>query len=125
MAGRRGVVAAALAALTLAAATSGCGGDSQAAKQPDAEPLGEVVVGSIAQLAQCRDWSSGNREEKLATIDDIREQVNLQDSNVETPALSDKDAYRLLETTCADDFAQGLRLYKIYAKATGFAAFLE
>ncbi len=102
-----------------------CGGDSDPAEQPEASALGEVRVGSVAQLAQCRDWSSGTREEQLATIGDIRAQINLQDSNVKTPELSDEVAYEVLDNTCSNDFADGFRLYKIYARATGFASFAE
>ena len=39
----------------------------------------------------------GTRPERLATIDDIREQINLKDSAVQTPELSDKAAYRILD----------------------------
>ena len=100
-----------------------CGGDSE--DESEATALGEVRVGSVAQFAQCRDWDSGTREERLATIDDIREQINLQDSNVKTPELSDEAAYELFESTCREDFAGGFRLYKVYARAAGFASFAE
>ena len=43
--------------------------------------------------------------ERLATIEDIREQVNLKDSAVQTPELSDKAAYRMLD----NDLPPGLR----------------
>ncbi len=114
---RRGVPAALAAALALAA----CGGGSE----DEAKPVGDPLVGSVAPLAQCKDWSAGSREERLATIDDIREQVNLQDSAVKTPELSDKAAYRVIDATCRKDFAAGFRLYKIYARAASFAAFAE
>jgi len=117
---------AALAALALVAATAtlaACGeGD---AGDQEAEALGEVRVGSVAQLAQCRDWSAGDRDERLATIEEIKEQINLQDAPVETPELSDEVAYDVLENTCRHDFAAGFRLYKLYARAAGFAAFAE
>jgi hypothetical protein len=115
----RGFAAALLAAL----AVTGCGeGDEPRAK---AKPVGEVLAGSVAPLAQCRDWNAGTREERLATIEDIREQVNLQDSAVKTPELSDKAAYRILNTTCHRDFAGSFRLYKLYARATSFAPYTQ
>jgi hypothetical protein len=88
-----------------------------------AAPLGEVRVGSVAQLAQCSDWSAGSRAERLATIADIRAQVNLRDGAVRTAELSNEAAYRVLQSTCANGFARSFRLYKIYAKAASFAAF--
>ena len=112
----RGGPAALLAALLLAS----CGGDSDQAK-----PVGDTLVGSVAPLAQCRDWNEGNRDERLATIDDIREQVNLKDSAVKTPELSDEAAYRVLESICSRPYAATFRLYKLYARADSFAPFAE
>lgn len=120
---RRRFAALALAAAVLALAA--CGGDSAESEAGEADPLGEVRVGSVAQLAQCRDWNGGTRAERLATIDDIREQVNLQDAPVKTPELSDEVAYEVLDNTCANDFADSFRLYKLYARATGFASFAD
>jgi hypothetical protein len=119
--GCRHTLAPALAVAALMAAA--CGADPEPAEK--AKPVGDVLVGSVAPLAQCADWRAGTRAERLATIDDIREQVNLQDSAVKTPELSDKVAYRVLDTTCRKPFAAGFRLYKLYARAAGFAAFAE
>jgi hypothetical protein len=91
----------------------------------EARPLGQMLVGSVAQMAQCRDWNGGNRAERLATIHDIRRHINLQDSAVHTPELSDGAAYRLFERTCGNDYADSFRLYKVYARATAFAPFAE
>ena len=75
-----------IAALTLGA----CGSGSE---QPRAaQPVGEKLVGSVAQMAQCSDWNAGNRAARLATIHDIRRQINLKDSAVQTPELSDEAA---------------------------------
>lgn len=123
MSDRRRFAALALAAATLALAS--CGGDGEEPAGNEPEPLGEVRVGSVAQLAQCRDWNGGTRAQRLATIDDIREQVNLQDAPVRTPELSDEVAYEVLDNTCAHEFADGFRLYKLYARATGFASFAD
>jgi hypothetical protein len=89
------------------------------------EPLGEKLVGSVAQMAQCSDWNAGDRARRLATIHDIRQQVNLKDSAVQTPMLSDDAAYRVLDNTCSKDFAASFRLYKLYARAASFAAFAD
>jgi hypothetical protein len=42
---------------------------------------------------------------------------------VRTAALSDDAAYRIFQNTCAHDYAAGFRLYKLYARASSFAAF--
>ena len=99
-------------------------GDSEPAANK-AKPVGDVLVGSVAPLAQCRDWNGGNRDERLATIEDIREQINLKDAAVQTPELSDKAAYRILDSICRRPYASTFRLYKLYARADSFAPFAE
>ena len=119
---RRGGPRRSLAALVLAS----CGGDSDGTPETKAEAGGRVLgrlggaAGAVPGLEH-----GGNRAERLATIDDIREQVNLKDSAVQTPELSDKAAYRVLDTTCRKAFAAGFRLYKLYARAASFAPFAE
>lgn len=106
-------LAAAAIALTAAA---GCGegnGD-------DAAPVGEVRVGTVAPLAQCRDWVTADDEERLATIADIRRQVNSGDLEHENAELSDEEAASVFDTACANEFAAGFRLYKLYYRAAAF-----
>lgn len=104
-------------------ALSACGADSGPADE--AKPVGEVRVGSVAQLAQCSDWRRGTRAQRIATIHDIREQINLKDGPVRTSELSDRAAYRVLDNTCSRDFAGSFRLYKLYARAASFAALAD
>ena len=107
--------------------TAGCGSEDDeqaAAARSDgsaAEPLGEETAGSVAQLAQCRDWNRGNAAEKLATIEDIRSQVNLEDSGFDAPPLSDDEAMELFDNACAASYAQGFRLYILYARGASAA----
>jgi hypothetical protein len=101
--------------------TGGEGGDGGVIDVAGAEPLGEQTAGSVAQLAQCRDWNRGDEAEKLATIADIRSQVNPQDSGFDAPPLSDQEAMELFEETCKPDYAQGFRLYILYARGAAFA----
>jgi hypothetical protein len=108
-------------ALVASVALAGCGDD----ETTDAEPLGQSIAGSVAQLAQCRDWNGGDEERKLATIADIREQVNRADSGVEAPALTDDEAMEMFDNACAEDFADGFRLYVLYSRAAGFAPLLR
>jgi hypothetical protein len=76
-------------------------------------------------MAQCADWNRGTRAQRLATIADVRRQVNLKDSAVQTPPLSDGAAYAVLDNTCRRPFASSFRLYKLYARADAFAPFAE
>lgn len=115
-----------VAALGAVAVAACGGGDSEdRASQAAAEPVGEVRAGSVAQLADCADWMRGTRAERLATIDDVRAQINLQDAPVRTPELSDPAAYEVLQNTCSQPFAKRFRLYKIYARAAAFQSFTE
>jgi hypothetical protein len=110
-----------LALAVVALALTGCG----SADEPEPQPVGEKLVGSVAQMATCADWNDGTRAQRIATIHDIRQQVNLKDSSVQTPELSDHAAYEVLHNTCKRNFAGSFRLYKLYARATGFAAFAD
>jgi hypothetical protein len=118
---RSRTVPSALVALVVALAIGGCGEDSDEGADSAAEPLGREAAGSVAPLAQCRDWNRGSEEEKLATIEEIRSQLNLEDSGVEAPALSDEEAMEVFDNACSETFADGFRLYVLYARAAGFA----
>ncbi len=118
------IASAAAAALALAGA--GCGSDD--AKTPTGvidisgtDRVGQEIAGSVAPLAQCRDWVKGTREQKLATIADIRSQQNPGDPGIEAPPLTDEEAMGVFNGACSEDFASGFRLYKLYAHAAGFA----
>ena len=75
----------------------------------------------MAPLAQCSDWNKGTEAEKLATIEDIRGQVNRESGTVQAPPLSDDEAMQVFDNACANDFAESFRLYVLYARAAGFA----
>jgi hypothetical protein len=109
-------VAAALAVLALAG-LSACGDEDG---EPQAAGVGEARLGSVAPLALCRDWRAGDERQRRATIDDIRRQVNVRDTPTPTPELSDALAYEVFQDACAEEFAAGFRLYKIYARAAAF-----
>ena len=132
----RRTVAAALAAAALVA--GGCGDGDGDADKPEqaAEPaaaagevidisgtdaVGESVGGSVAPLVECRDWNEATEEEKLATIEDVRSQVSRQDVGIDAPRLSDEEAMTIFDNTCRPSWAQGFRLYKLYARAVAFA----
>ena len=108
-------------ALGAALALASCGSGSDPPER--AQPVGEKLVGSVAPMAQCSDWSAGTRAQRVATIHDIRQQVNLQDGTVRTQELNDRAAYRVLQNICSKDFAGSFRLYKLYARAASFGEF--
>jgi hypothetical protein len=114
------MIRAAAVAVTVALVASSCGSDS---RSTNVKPVGEMLAGSVAPMATCSDWSAGTRDQRLATIHDIRQQINLKDSAVQTPELPDSAAYRIFRQTCHHRFAAGFRLYKLYARAASFAEF--
>jgi hypothetical protein len=113
------LVAAAVAA-ALCLALGSCGED-EADGADAANPVGPYRAGSVASLADCADWNGGGEPEKLATIDDIQAQVNQAGADGPTPDLPDDEAVDVLDGICANDYAVGFRLYKIYVRAAGFA----
>jgi hypothetical protein len=84
------------------------------------EPVGEVTAGSVARLATCRDWNGANSEQKLATIEDVRNQLNPNDPGIQAPQLTDEEALTAFDDACEASWAQGFRLYKLYARAVSF-----
>jgi hypothetical protein len=110
-------------AAALAPALVACGSDTGSGDE--AKPVGQRLVKSVAPMATCSDWKRGSRAERVATIHDIRRQINLRDGTVRTKPLSDGVAYRIIDTTCSRGFAGSLRLYKLYARADSFAAYAE
>jgi hypothetical protein len=117
--------AAVLALALIAAALAGCGGDDATGQDPPAHGVGDEVGGSVAALAQCRDWNAGTEEEKQATIADIRSSLTPQSQEEPSTSLSDEDAYELFEHSCAESWAQGFELYKLYARRAALAPLAE
>lgn len=78
-------------------------------------------AGSVASLAQCSDWAAGDRDQRIATLHDIRAQVNQTGAAEPTTDLSDEKAYAVLQRTCSQPYAAGFRLYKLYTRAAAFS----
>jgi hypothetical protein len=110
----------ALALALVLLAVAGCGGSDEKAGR-EVKPLGELLAGSVAPLAQCKDWVGGSHERKLATIEDIRSQVNRRDTGITAPALSDEEALGLFDRACSNSYARSFRLYVLYARAAAYA----
>ena len=119
---RRRASGASRSALLLVFLVVGCGGSGDGdAGGGEVKPLGELLAGSVAHLAQCKDWVGGPRDRKLATIEDIRAQVNRRDTGIEAPPLSDEEALGLFDRACSNGYASSFRLYALYARAAAFA----
>lgn len=121
MAGRR-ALAGALVALT---AGAGCGGGGEDSSQTPVKPVGPESAGSVVQFADCGDWRSGTEAERRATVEALRGQLTPQRSETAESPLSDERAYEIFQNACAPDYADSLRLYKLYVRAQGFAPLNE
>ena len=111
---------------TLAIALSGAAcGDADSSEPGSAEPVGQELGGSVAPLAQCRDWNMATAAEKLATVEDIRSQVNRRDAGVQSSELSDDEALEVFDSGCAKPYADGFRLHVLYARAAAFKPLRE
>ena len=126
-------IALAAALLLIAALGGGCGsdggddGESAGKGQREGvvdvsgtDPVGQMVAGSAAALVTCGDWNGANQNERIATIADIRDQLGAQDSGIKLPELTDEEAEEVFDNACKPSWAQGFRLYKLYAQAAGF-----
>jgi hypothetical protein len=108
----------AFAVLALACAVaSGCGGGSPGAsvQGPD--------LGVPLRLADCRDWNRADTGQRLGTIRELRDFAG---GPTGTPGLhgnvlDDRKAYDLLQNYCANYFARGFKLYKLYTRAAAFS----
>ena len=112
----------------------GCGGgDENAAEKSsasttpayttpvDVNPVGISRAGTVAQFADCGDWKGATRDQRMATIADIRGQHTNQQSKTAASPLSDEDAYDTFQEACSPEWADSLRLYKMYVKFQAFA----
>lgn len=125
----RGSAVAAVAAALLV----GCGGDDKdraparagASDDKPAESVGRRSAGSVVQFADCDDWRRGSRAEREATVVELRDQLTIQSARSSASPLPDDRAYEIFQKACRPEFAGSLRLYKLYARAQGFAPLNE
>ena len=119
----RRVTGGALGAIAAGALIAGCGGGSSAQPQVDVGPN----VGQPISLADCHDWNQANTEQRLGTINQLKDFAGgpIVGNNASSPSgtgavLDDKDAYNLFNRYCAESFARGFKLYKLYERAAAF-----
>jgi hypothetical protein len=114
---------AAAAAIAAALAFGGCGDGASGGSDDEergADPVGQELGGSVAALVQCSDWDGATEAQKLATIEDVRSQVNREDAGVTSSELTDAEAMEVFDTGCAKPYAGGFRLHVMYARAAAF-----
>ena len=121
----RGRIAiAALAAALLAPGLAGCGGSDQSGLQ-SASGAGPRISVPLT-LADCTDWNNADATERLGTIKQLAAFAGGPvGGSPGEPArngatLDDKKAYDLFQGWCAEHFARGFKLYKLYTRAASF-----
>src|SRR4029077_3789783 len=112
--------AAVLGVLTGMSLIAGCGGGSGNQPQIDVGPN----VGQTIALADCNDWNQANTEQRLGTIQQLKDFAGgpVVGNNASSPSgtgavLDDKQAYNLFNNYCKESFARGFKLYKLYERA--------
>jgi hypothetical protein len=112
-----------LCAIAGVALIAGCGGSSGTQPQIDVGPN----VGQPIALADCHDWNQANTEQRLGTIQQIKDFAsgpvvgnNASDPSGTGSVLDDKQAYNLFNNWCEQSFARGFKLYHLYQRAAGF-----
>jgi hypothetical protein len=93
---------------------AGCGADG-----PKAAPKTGVVAS--VRVANCTDWKHGDAQQKRETVLALRRFASgpVGSSKVlkNGLVLGDRRAYRILDNYCAQYFARGFKLYKLYDRA--------
>ena len=74
------------------------------------------------QLADCTDWNEGTVDERLGTIAQINDFTGgpVGGTGGTGVVLSEERAYDLFEATCANEYARGFKLYKLYGRGAAF-----
>ena len=108
-------------AMLCAVFLAGCSGDSDAPRQgPSQGGVRPEVAGTTAALANCGEWKRATVKQRRFTVEDLRGQLTEQSSRSAKSVLSDERAYELFQKACKQDYADQLRLYKIYVRAAAF-----
>jgi hypothetical protein len=113
-------LAAGLAAIALAAATAGCGGDEQTGTAGSGTTTSPIPPGGLG-AANCHDWNEATPADREIILHDLR---LFAGGDVVGPGvqgrgeiLTDEQAYQLFDTSCVEGFASKFLLYKLYTHA--------
>jgi hypothetical protein len=114
---RRAPVVALLAGV-LIAACSGCNsGEETAAGVIQAQPPTAV------RLVDCGDWREAGPKDRARMVAALRKFAGglTGSPGGHGATLKTDDAYKLFDSYCANDFADGFKLYKLYTRAAAFS----
>jgi hypothetical protein len=102
---------------------AGCGGGSSDSKRRVDYSM-VAGVGSSIRAANCADWQKGTPLARRSTVIKLRQfaggPVGSSAGIKNGPVLDDARAYRLFQSYCANHFARGFKLYKLYERAAAF-----
>ena len=80
--------------------------------------------GTSIRAANCSDWQRGTVEARRRTVVLLRGfaggPIGSSKGIQNGPVLDDTRAYRILQNYCANYFARGFKLYKLYERAAVF-----
>jgi hypothetical protein len=105
-----------LAALAMSGCMGGDAADGQAALDSGAR------IGEPTQLVKCADWNEADVRERYGTVEALRAFAGGRTGSPSGhgATLEDDEAYELFERWCAESYASGFRLYKLYTRAAAF-----
>jgi hypothetical protein len=119
--GRRPPVAALICCLAL---LGGCAGSSHAKTTGGPANPSASGVGASLRLDNCTDWNRATIAQRRATVLALRRfaggPIGSSGGIQNGPVLNDDRAYKLFQGYCANFFARGFKLYKLYTHAAAF-----
>jgi hypothetical protein len=102
---------------------AGCGGGG-GGSQRKVDYSMVAGVGSSIRTANCTDWQKGSVLARRSTVIRLRKfaggPVGSSAGIKNGPVLTDARAYQLFQSYCANHFARGFKLYKLYERAAAF-----
>jgi hypothetical protein len=103
------------------ALVAGCGGSSHSSSTRGG--ASQAPLTSL-RLSNCTDWNHASQAQRKLIVTDLRRfaggPVGSSAGIQQGPVLEDARAYRLLQSYCAQPFARGFKLYKLYTRAAAF-----
>ena len=94
----------------------GCSDD----ESPPPPSSAGASLGAPIRNANCEDWRQASPRQRRQSIDDIAAFAGGPVNSGTGRTIGRGKAYRLFENTCAQQFARGFKLYKLYTRAAAF-----
>jgi hypothetical protein len=125
-----------LGPLFVALVTGGCallfllggggGGDtSSAGFLPGSSRAGAGGGLSQVPVATCGQWTRGSPAQRRTVIEELGDHFNHKSTFAPGAKLDDDEAYGVIERGCRIRGSEWVKLYKIYARALAFHAYVE